>query len=114
MFEVILYEDEKGISPVGEYIKKLTEKQQNKILAYIDRLVDLGFNLKRPTADSLGEGSGLYELRPDRHRILYFFHKRTQIILLHAFLKRTEAIPQKEITIALKRKLDFLKEEGRT
>ena len=112
MFKVIFYKDDKGNSPVREYIESLSEKQQNKILAYIDRLAEFGFNLKRPTADSLGGGLGLYELRPDRHRILYLFHRRTEAILLHAFLKRTDDIPQKEIEIALKRKADYLEREA--
>ncbi len=111
MFEVIFYKDEKGYSPVREYIESLPEKQQNKVLAYIDRLAECGFSLKRPTADSLGDRLGLYELRPDRHRVLYFFHRRTEAILLHAFLKRSDEIPQRDIEIALKRKADYLKRE---
>ena len=66
MFEVILYQDDKGNSPVQAYIEGLSKKQQNKMLAYIDRLAEFGFNLKRPTADSLGSGLGLYELRPEK------------------------------------------------
>ena len=111
MFEVILYQDNKGNSPVQEYIEGLSKQQQNKVLAYIDRLVEFGFNLKRPTADSLGGGTGLYELRPDRNRVLYFFYRRNEIILLHAFLKRTDELPQREIAIALRRKADYLERE---
>ena len=47
-----------------------------------------------------------------RNRVLYCFHRRTQVILLHAFLKRTDDIPQKEIEIALKRKADYLEREA--
>lgn len=112
MFEIILYQNDKGWSPIREYISSLSKKQQNKVIAYMDRLAQFGFNLKRPTADSLGAGLGLYELRPDRHRILYFFHERTQIVLLHAFLKRTEDILQRDIEIALKRKADYLRGGG--
>ena len=112
MFEVIFYKDEKGHSPVSEYLRSLPKRQQDKVVAYIDRLAQFGFNLKRPTADSLGGGLGLYELRPDRNRILYCFHRRTQVILLHAFLKRTDDIPQREIEIALKRKADYLEREA--
>ena len=112
MFEVIFYKDEKDQSPVREYLSSLPDKQQDKIVAYIDRLAQFGFDLKRPTADSLGGGLGLYELRPDRNRVLYCFHRRTQIILLHAFLKRTDDIPQREIEIALKRKADYLEREA--
>ena len=112
MFELIFYKDEKGYSPVREYLNSLSEKQQDKAVAYMDRLEQFGFGLRRPIADSLGAGFGLYELRPDRNRILYCFHQRTQVILLHAFLKRTREIPQREIEIALKRRADYLKRKG--
>ena len=112
MFEVILYKDDKGNSPVREYIENLSKKQQNKVLAYIDRLAEFGYHLRRPAGDSLGGGLGLYELRPDRHRILYFFHRRAEAILLHAFLKRTEKLPEREIEIALKRQADYWRREA--
>ena len=112
MFEIIFYKDEKGNSPVHEYLSSAPKRQQDKAIAYLDRLAQFGFSLKRPIADSLGGGLGLYELRPDRNRILYCFHRRTQIILLHAFLKRTNEIPQREIEIVLKRKADYLEREA--
>ena len=114
MFEIIFYKDEKGYSPVHEHLNLLPKKQQEKAVAYMDRLAQVGFGLRRPTADSLGGRLGLYELRPDRNRILYFFHRRTQAILLHAFLKRTDDIPQREIEIALKRRMDYLEREALT
>ena len=112
MFELIFYKDDKGYSPVHEYLSSLPKQQQDKVIAYMDRLAQFGFGLRRPVADSLGGGLGLYELRPDRNRVLYCFHRRMQVILLHAFLKRTDDIPQREIEIALKRKADYLEREA--
>ncbi len=96
-FKVIFFRDNKGHCPVDEYIKKLSTIQQNKVFAYIKRLEEVGFNLRRPAGDYLGEKTGLYELRSARHRILYYFHERKYIILLHAFLKTTVEIPEAEI-----------------
>lgn len=112
MFEIIFYKDEKGYSPVHEYLSSLSKQQQDKVIAYMDRLARFGFDLRRPIADNLGGGLGLYELRPDRNRILYCFYRRTQVLLLHAFLKRTSDIPQREIEIALKRREDYLEREA--
>lgn len=102
-FKVLFYQ-EKGSFPVQEYITSLDEIQQNKIFAALKRLEEEGYNLRRPLADSLGSKTGLYELRPGRHRILYSFHERKHVILLHAFLKKTDEIPQKDIELALVRK----------
>ncbi len=102
-FKVLFYQ-EKGSFPVQEYITSLDEIQQNKIFAALKILEEEGYNLRRPLADSLGSKTGLYELRPGRHRILYSFHERKHVILLHAFLKKTDEITQKDIELALVRK----------
>ena len=102
-FKVLFYH-EKSSFPVQEYIKSLDEVQQNKVFAALKRLEEEGYHLRRPLADSLGAKTGLYELRPGRHRILYSFHERKYIVLLHAFLKKTDEIPEKDIELALVRR----------
>lgn len=102
-FKILFYQ-EKGSFPVQEYLRSLDETQQNKIFAALKRLEEEGYNLRRPLGDSLGSKTGLYELRPGRHRILYSFHERKYIVLLHAFLKKTDEIPEKDIELALVRK----------
>ena len=103
-FKVVLFRDNKGHCPVDEYIKKLSPTQQDKVFAFIKRLQEMGFNLRRPTGDYLGDKTGLYELRPARHRILYYFHARKYIVLLHAFLKTTDEIQESDIEQASFRK----------
>lgn len=51
-------------------------------------------------------GTSLWEIKivgKESTRILYFAEKQNSITLLHAFLKKTQKTPQKEINIALKR-----------
>jgi len=81
-----------------------SQSEKAKGYAYLKHLSDVGYKMRRPFADYLGEKTGLYELRPGRHRVLYFFFVRNKVILLHAFLKKTDAIPIKDIDIALHRK----------
>ena len=102
-FKILFYR-EKNDFPVEEYIHDLDEVQQNKVFAALKRLEEEGYNLRRPLADSLGGKTGLYELRPGRHRILYSFYERKHVVLLHAFLKKTDEIPQKDADLALVRK----------
>src|SRR3989338_10017955 len=101
-FKILFYQ-EKGHSPVEAYIHNLDQTQQNKVFAAFKRLEEEGYNLRRPLADSLGAKTGLYELRPGRHRILYSFHERKYIVMLHAFLKKTDELPEKDIELALVR-----------
>lgn len=103
-FEILYFVDDKGEAPVQEYIKKLPENERVKVFAYLKHLSDMGYQMRRPFADYLGDKTGLYELRPGRHRILYCFVIKNKIILLHSFLKKTDEIPEKEIELALSRK----------
>ena len=55
-------------------------------------------------ADYMGNKTGLYELRPGRHRVIYFYMEGKKIILLHALYKKSEKIPEGDVDEALWRK----------
>ena len=103
-FEVYYYVDEKGMAPVRDYLFGLPEGQRAKVFAFVNFLSEEGYKVRRPFADYLGDQTGLYELRPKPSRVIYFFHHKNKIILLHAFLKKTKAIPPKELKVAMDRK----------
>ena len=103
-FGIYYYVDEKGTAPVREYILHLPEGQRVKAFSFINFLSDEGYKVRRPFADYLGDQTGLYELRPKPSRIIYFFTHQNKIVLLHAFTKKTKAIPERELRIALDRK----------
>ena len=103
-FGIYYFVDEEDKEPVREYLQDLTEPERAKVYAYLHHLSEVGYQLKRPQGDYLGDKTELYELRPGRHRVLYFFIHRNKIILLHAFLKKTQEMPEREIKTAMKRK----------
>lgn len=103
-FDILYFVDEKGRAPVQDYIRAQPLPERAKIFAYLKHLSEVGYKMRRPFADYLGEKTGLYELRPGRHRIIYFFLLRGKIILLHAFLKKTDDIPERDIDLGLHRK----------
>lgn len=80
-----------------------------EILADYARLVELllehGPNLRMPHSRSMGEG--LFELRPRGRegigRALYCFLVGKRISVVHAFIKKSEATPERELKIARKR-----------
>lgn len=58
-----------------------------------------------PNAKSIG--GGLFELRVrgrQEVRVLYIFVRGKNIYLLHGFLKKTQAIPKRDLNIAVVRK----------
>lgn len=103
MLENIYYFlDERGGSPVKEFIKALSPDDRAKVFAYIAELKNQGHNLRRPLADYLGQG--IYELRPKANRIFYFFFLKNSAVLIHAIKKKTDKIANRDLELCLKRK----------
>ena len=105
---VVFYQERDGHVPVLEWLDTLPVKIQDKCVVRIERLRELGHELRRPEADLLQ--NGIYELRIGRkgmnYRILYFFHGRMAAVLAHGLVKERE-VPAKDIQAALERKRLF-------
>jgi phage-related protein len=105
---VVFYKDREGNVPVLEWLDALPVKIQDKCVVKIERLRELGHELRRPEADLLR--NGIYELRVGRegmnYRILYFFHGRVAAVLAHGLTKEQE-VPVNDIERALERKQLF-------
>jgi len=79
------------------------------VLADYARLVELlmehGPNLRLPHSRSMG--NGLFELRPHGRsgigRAMYCFLLGKRVVVVHAFIKKTQQTPDKELKIARKR-----------
>ncbi len=109
MYRIRMYWNQRGDRPVEEVLGEVDPKSRRKIAARLELLAQEGPNLRRPYADLLV--APIRELRIGlgrlEHRILYYFVLKDVVILLHAFLKKTDAVPQKEIDIALERMKDM-------
>ena len=104
---VVYYPDARGNAPALEFLLGLDQTEQQKAFAYITYLEEHGEALRRPIADYLGEK--LYELRPKQIRILYAFVGKQYAVILHAFRKKTDAVPPKERQLAQMRLSDFVR-----
>ena len=98
-YQVRFYEDDQGEIPLLDYLEKVNEKEITKILNYIEVLRSNNGYLDEPYAKHVR--GKIRELRVDfsanRHRIFYFTFIKQTIVLLHAFLKKTEKTPVQEI-----------------
>jgi len=90
-------------------VKSDIESWPDGILADYARLVELlmefGPNLRMPHSRAMGDG--LFELRPRGRegigRALYCYVDGQRIVILHAFVKKTQETPEKELRLARKR-----------
>jgi len=76
----------------------------------VELLIEHGPNLKLPYSRAFGDG--LFELRPRGRsgigRAFYCFLVGRRIIVLHAFIKKSQQTPNHEIRLARKRLLSVL------
>ena len=105
---VVFYREADGSVPVLDWFGGLPARAQDKCRVKIQRLSELGHELRRPEADLLRDG--IHELRAGLHhvnyRILYFFHGRVAAILAHDLTKQ-DRVPDTAIETALKRKRKY-------
>jgi phage-related protein len=105
---VIVYCEEDGSCPFLTWIDKLPAKAQDKCFLRLERLGEIGHELRRPEADYLRDG--VYELRASlqgiHYRILYFFHGAVAAVVSHGFVKE-RVVPAREIDRAIERKRRF-------
>ena len=102
--EVVLFAEANDISPIINWLDSLPSKVQDKCIVRIERLAEMGYELRRPEADYLKDD--IYELRASHqgihYRMLYFFHGKTAVIS-HGLVKE-KTVPQREIDLAIRRK----------
>jgi hypothetical protein len=99
--EVFIFKELDGKCPFLEWVESLFAKEQDKVIARVQRLKDCGFDLRRPEADYLD--CGIYELRikagTRNLRILYGFAGKNIAVLSHGCCKERE-VPLKELKLA--------------
>lgn len=109
---ILFYQEKEGDVPVIDWLKDLKSKNRKgfaKCVGRIRQLSSTGHELRRPAADYLRDG--IYELRAkhinSQYRILYFFNGKDIAVLNHSIVKKTSAVPNKDIELAIKRKQKF-------
>ncbi len=100
-----------GRSPVEEFLNHLSENIRSDFLDAL-LLLESGQNLTLPLSRPLfAINRGLHELRlKDRsgtYRVFYFIKRGDGIYIIHAFVKKTQDLPQKELEIVKKRLRDI-------
>ena len=106
--ELVYYQEDSETVPMAEWLEALPVRALQKCLARLERLEQLGHELRRPEADYLRDD--IYELRASyqrvHYRMLYFFHKQAAVVVSHGLTKE-RAVPPREIDLAIKRKHKF-------
>lgn len=110
MREVVFYRMESGRCPAEEFLDSLGPKQAQKV-TWVLRLVEELDAIPSQYFQKLVASDDIWETRVqfggNIFRILGFWDGAELIVLNHAFQKKTQKTPPKEIRIAERRKRDY-------
>lgn len=97
-----------GNEPVREWLLELP-KEDKKIIGADIKLVEYGWPIGMPVCKPLG--NGLYEVRSHISQKtisrVIFCIENDVMVLLHAFIKKTQKTPEKDLTLARNRRKDL-------
>lgn len=106
------YRSELGVCPVEDFLDSLTGEQAQKVTWVLQLIEDLE-KIPAQYFKKLVNTDDLWEVRiligNNAFRLLGFMEGDRMVILNHAFQKKTQKTPRKEIKIAEMRKKDYLK-----
>jgi len=96
----VFFTTENGSEPVREWLLAMPGEDRKKIGDSI-RTVEFGWPVGMPVCRPLGKG--LYEVRTnlkDRIARVFFTIDEDEIVLLHGFIKKSQATPGSELSLA--------------
>lgn len=104
--EIRFFRTARRDEPVAEYLRGLPVKERVRVEACLFVLASTG-RLDMPHGRKMAGQKDLFEVRSGRHRILYAFHD-DEVVLLHAFMKKSQETPKREIDLALRRLANYV------
>jgi len=98
----IFYRTEAGSEPVREWLKGLSPDDRKRIGEDI-KTVEFGWPVGMPVCRPLG--GGIYEVRSGLAqnriaRVLFYIDRKTRMVLLHGFIKKTQKTPGEDLELA--------------
>jgi phage-related protein len=102
--KVSYYTTASGRRPVVEYIKELQKKEKAELIGALEMIEKYGFDAPRVTFRQIR--GKLWEIKIERglsHCVFYASVTSQEIVLLHAYQKKSQKAPNKEIELAERR-----------
>jgi phage-related protein len=99
------YQNSLGTEPVRDWLKDL-DRDNRLIIGGDIKTVEFGWPIGMPTCKPIGKG--LYEVRSNLSsnriaRVIFCIYDE-RMVLLHAFIKKTQKTPKRDLDLALERK----------
>jgi phage-related protein len=96
----VFYRTESGGEPVREWLKGLPLPEDRKRIGEDIKTVEFGWPIGMPVCKALGDGicEVRTRLRQNRiARVLFYVDKKSRMVLLHGFIKKTQKTPAEDL-----------------
>ena len=108
--KIVFYRLENNKCPVENFLESLSNKQVEKVF-FVLELIETIDIIPRKFFKKLEATDNIWEVRVQYgnniFRLFGFFDGNDLVVLNHAFTKKTQKVPNKEIKIAEQRKKDY-------
>jgi phage-related protein len=99
----IFYRTESGGEPLRDWLKGLPLPDDRKRIGADIKTVEFGWPIGMPVCKALGDG--IHEVRTKLRqnriaRVLFYVDKRSRMVLLHGFMKKTQQTPAEDLELA--------------
>jgi phage-related protein len=78
----------------------------------LDLLLEHGNLAGRPITAPLGDG--IFELRANAARMLFYFGASRSIVFVHCIIKKTRTVPTEDVKLAKKRRAEIIAKGAKT
>lgn len=116
MPNVLFYRTANGRQPVADFLDSLDGKQVQKV-AWVLELIESLAIIPKQYFKKLESTSDIWEVRVqsgnNAFRLLGFWDSGNFVVLCHAFAKKSQEVPKKEIALAEERKIDYFKRKSK-
>ena len=111
MKKIKFYKLSTGKSPIEDFLDSLSAKEAQKVV-WVLNLIEEMDNVSTKFYKKLSSCDDIVEVRvqigKNNFRLLGFEHKDTLVILTNGFKKKDQKVPKSEISLAQKRKDEYL------
>jgi len=103
----IFFRTEAGGEPVRDWLRGMPSPEDRKRIGEDIKTVEFGWPVGMPVCRPLGDG--IYEVRTSLaqnriSRVLFYVDKKSRMVLLHGFIKKTQKAPAEDLDLARRNK----------
>jgi phage-related protein len=110
--DIEFYESETGRSPVLDFIESASRRDERakimSVLENVERMEVVPVHFLK----KLQGREKIWEIRVQRFRLLGFYADSRRLVLVHAFVKKSQKTPLQEIEVAVKRRSMYILARG--